>query len=29
MQLQATIQENALMLGDGKTSIDIELQRLK
>lgn len=29
MQLQATIQENALMLGDGKNSIDIELQRLK
>lgn len=29
MQLQATIQENTLMLGDGKNSIDIELQRLK
>ena len=29
MQLQATIQEGALMLGDGKHSIDIELQRWK
>lgn len=29
MQLQATIQENALMLGDGTHSIDIELQKLK
>ena len=29
MQLQATIQENTLMLGDGKNSIDIELQRLR
>ncbi len=29
MQLQATIQEGALMLGDGKNSIDIELQKLK
>jgi len=29
MQLQATIQEGALMLGDGKTSIDIEPVRLR
>lgn len=29
MQLQATVQENVLMLGDGKNSIDIELIRLK
>ena len=29
MQLQATVQENVLMLGDGKNSIDIELMRLK
>ena len=29
MQLQATVQENTLTLGDGKDSIDIELQRLK
>ena len=29
MQLQATVQEGTLMLGDGKNSIDIELQRLK
>ena len=29
MQLQATVQEGVLMLGDGKHSIDIELVRLK
>lgn len=29
MQLQATIQEGTLMLGDGAKSIDIELMRLK
>jgi uncharacterized protein YaeQ len=29
MQLQATVQEGALMLGDGKTSIDIELLKWK
>ncbi len=29
MQLQATVQEGALMLGDGRTSIDIELLRWK
>jgi hypothetical protein len=29
MQLQATIQEGVLMLGDGKRSIDIEPVRLK
>jgi len=29
MQLQATVQENVLMLGDGRNSIDIELARLK
>ncbi|WP_295551590.1 YaeQ family protein [uncultured Pseudacidovorax sp.] len=29
MQLQATIQEGVLMLGDGERSVDIEPQRLK
>jgi uncharacterized protein YaeQ len=29
MQLQATIQEGQLMLGDGKTSVNVEPQRLK
>jgi len=29
MQLQATIQENTLTLGDGSRSIDVELQRWK
>jgi uncharacterized protein YaeQ len=29
MQLQATVQEGALMLGDGKDSVDVELQRWK
>ncbi|MDH6591942.1 uncharacterized protein YaeQ [Variovorax sp. TBS-050B] len=29
MQLQATIQENTLTLGDGNRSIDVELQRWK
>ncbi|KAF1068420.1 MAG: hypothetical protein GAK39_03447 [Variovorax sp.] len=29
MQLQATIQENTLTLGDGANSVDIELLRWK
>jgi uncharacterized protein YaeQ len=29
MQLQATIQENTLTLGDGTRSIDVELLRWK
>ncbi len=29
MQLQATIQENVLMLGDGATTVDVELVRWK
>ena len=29
MQLQATVQEGGLMLGDGERSVDIELQRWK
>jgi uncharacterized protein YaeQ len=29
MQLQATIQENTLTLGDGTNSIDVELLRWK